>query len=368
MVRGTVTSASHDGRLVWDVVIGDRFIAALAAPADDRAISALAEAASDPDVEVERLVEKVPAPSTDPDRGFAIVWWPDDGTETVTAVVRGSAVVDLESPGGSRRFDARGVRPWHLAEFRDVIGVRVAGAEAPLDRLGTATERVRHARASLRATTIEWVAASESAQFAEASEAEAAVEDGDTVLRGVRPVRWTPDAAGGSARPGHGPGAATVPLSARDLRAEDAPAGEADAGTDLPRRQPPAAVPMVRIAGGEPRIVAAPILIGRRPRAPRTPFSRSGMPELVAVRSPTGIVSGTHLELRAEGSRLVATDLQSTNGTLLRTPVGVRRLRAGESIVVAEGSSLDLGDGTIVEVLPVREGAASPNRDDRPST
>jgi hypothetical protein len=30
----------------------------------------------------------------------------------------------------------------------------------------------------------------------------------------------------------------------------------------------------------------------------------------------------------------------------------VRRLRAGESLVVTPGSSIDLGDDTIIEILP----------------
>jgi hypothetical protein len=56
--------------------------------------------------------------------------------------------------------------------------------------------------------------------------------------------------------------------------------------------------------------------------------------------------------LRLEGERLVATDLRSTNGTIVRTPRGSRRMRAGESIVVTPGTILDLGDDTIVEILP----------------
>jgi hypothetical protein len=347
MVGGTVTSASHEGRAAWDVVIGDRFIAALGAPADVGAISALAEAAGDPGVGIERLVEAVPGPASDRDQGFAIVWWPDDGTETVTAVVRGTAIVDLESPGGSRRFDARGIRPWHLAEFRDVTGVRVSSADAPLDRIGTAPDRLRQPRASLRASTIEWVATPVGPATPDEPDGV-----GDTVLRGLRPP----------------PGAATAPLAVDEVPHRRRGSTEADVpASDEHRAGPPDARPVVRIGDGEARTIGPPILIGRRPRAPLTPFGRDGMPELVAVRSPTGVVSGTHLELRVEGSRLVATDLRSTNGTLLRTPDGTRRLRAGESIVVVEGSSLDLGDDTIVEVLPPKTDDTDPTRDDRPS-
>ena len=78
---------------------------------------------------------------------------------------------------------------------------------------------------------------------------------------------------------------------------------------------------------------------------------RAARRELVTVPSPHAVVSGTHLELRLEGTRLVATDLKSTNGTIVRSASGSRRMRSGESIVVAPGSSLDLGDDTIIEIL-----------------
>ena len=67
-----------------------------------------------------------------------------------------------------------------------------------------------------------------------------------------------------------------------------------------------------------------------------------------------------------EGARLVASDLRSTNGTTVIGPRAPRRLRAGESIVVVPGMSLDLGDDTIVEILPP-PGVDHPTRD-RPNT
>ncbi len=113
-------------------------------------------------------------------------------------------------------------------------------------------------------------------------------------------------------------------------------------------------VPRVRIAGGPVRTVTVPLLIGRRPSPQRLAVDGAES-ELVAVESRGGFVSATHLELRVEGTRLVATDLRSTNGTTLRsTGGGRRRLRSGESIVVIPGVALDLGDDTIIEILPPR--------------
>ena len=110
-------------------------------------------------------------------------------------------------------------------------------------------------------------------------------------------------------------------------------------------------VPAFRVGGGPPHPITGRVLIGRRPLAPRIPDAAGGAPQLVTVPSPRAVVSGTHLELRLEGTRLVATDLKSTNGTIVRGASGSRRMRAGESIVVAPGSSLDLGDDTIIEIL-----------------
>jgi FHA domain-containing protein len=414
MVAGTVTSSAVPGASVWDVVVGDRFIVAIAAPSPDAVTTALAAAAADEAVTVEALVGMIPLGGADAVESFAIVWWPGPGTEEVTAVVRGDAVVDLTSPGGSRRFDARGIRPWHLADFRSVIALRITGADAPLDRLGGSGDPVGRGRAGLRASIVEWSAAP-----ARPRRPDAAVADADTVLL---PRPHDPDSARRAAadpsfdvaspptsrlriiRPAERPSpspdselagreprvlgaglrhdAATIPpplepsAADRDAAAEHAAAGSAEPSTrPTPAEHAAAAsgepsatpaehagaasaplgsatgVPAFRIGGGEPHPVTGPVLIGRRPVASRVPDPRGVLPELVTVASPRAVVSGTHLELRIEGSRVVATDLRSTNGTIVRSATGARRMRAGESIVVAPGTRLDLGDDTIIEIL-----------------
>ena len=114
MVAGSVTSAAVPGAPAWDIVVGDRFIAAIAAPAPDAATSALASAAADEAVTIEALVSRVPLGGADAVESFGIVWWPGDSPAEVTAVVRGDAVVDLTSPGGTRRFDSRGLSLIHI--------------------------------------------------------------------------------------------------------------------------------------------------------------------------------------------------------------------------------------------------------------
>jgi len=76
MVAGTVTSSAVPGASAWDVVVGDRFIVAVAAPSPDMTTSALAAAAADDTVTVEALVGMIPLGGADAVESFAIVWWP----------------------------------------------------------------------------------------------------------------------------------------------------------------------------------------------------------------------------------------------------------------------------------------------------
>lgn len=93
--------------------------------------------------------------------------------------------------------------------------------------------------------------------------------------------------------------------------------------------------------------------IGRRPSRPRIPTWDS--PRLVRVPSPSGEVSASHLEVRQRGSSVVVTDLKTTNGSVVRAPgrdpVALAR---GESLVVAPGTTIDIGDGNIVTILPLQ--------------
>ena len=96
-----------------------------------------------------------------------------------------------------------------------------------------------------------------------------------------------------------------------------------------------------------------PVVIGRRPRSTRA--SGAELPTLIAVDSPEGDISRSHVEIRAEGEHVLVTDLATTNGTVLRRsgqdPV---RLHPNEPTMVVSGDVLDLGDGVTVtfEDLP----------------
>lgn len=125
----------------------------------------------------------------------------------------------------------------------------------------------------------------------------------------------------------------TAPL---DVPATDAPA--------------PAAPVLVGVRGGERSRLDAPIVFGRNPVATR----RSGpTPVLVPVASPSQVVSASHVRIELSGQVVVVTDLRSRNGTTVLIPGSApRKLRAGESFVVPGAASVDIGDGTIIEITP----------------
>ena len=98
-----------------------------------------------------------------------------------------------------------------------------------------------------------------------------------------------------------------------------------------------------------------PLVIGRHPVPPR--ISTGPPPRLHTVLSRSGLVSGSHVEIRQEGSAIVVTDLHSTNGTVVTIPgTSGRLLRSGESLVVVPGSIIELAGDVVIEALPLGVG------------
>jgi hypothetical protein len=108
-----------------------------------------------------------------------------------------------------------------------------------------------------------------------------------------------------------------------------------------------------RLGGGQVYRLDTPVYIGRKPSSPR--IVTGTLPRLLRVASPSMEVSSTHVELRQEGSSVVVTDMRSTNGTFVSQPgASPVKLRQGESMVVTPGTLVDIGDGNVLEILPIR--------------
>lgn len=329
MVEGIVTLASSARRPRWAFVVGRSFLAAVPADAADVVVRALAAFAPHRDVDLESMVTHLPQSGDNALDSFALVV-PVPGTApdeaAVSVLVRGRLAVDVYSVGGSRRFAAAGVLPWLLADFQSVTGVVVGDVEmppAPLDGTGTGfgatTGNGDRLTWQLRAAElpVDTFASAPTRAVAIAGDtlARRGTAAGDTVVLPSSPRRVStdadPGAGGGQKRPRYG-----FLLGGTDYRLDD------------------------------------PYYLGRQPHAPR--IHAAGTPTLLVVPSPTRSVSGTHLEIRQEGDAVVVTDLGSTNGTVLIPPGGAgERLRHGSSRTVVPGTRVDIGDGNIVEILPV---------------
>jgi hypothetical protein len=112
---------------------------------------------------------------------------------------------------------------------------------------------------------------------------------------------------------------------------------------------PPSAAGVLRVSNGASVLLDRTVIIGRRPRSTRV--SGPELPHLIAVDSPQQDISRNHVEIRVEGDTILATDLQTTNGTrLLRAGAEPVRLHPAEATMVVVGDVLDLGDGITVAV------------------
>lgn len=104
--------------------------------------------------------------------------------------------------------------------------------------------------------------------------------------------------------------------------------------------------PTLVVSTGERVALDRSAVVGRRPRAVR---ATGAIPHLVTVPSPNQDISRNHVELRVEGSDVVATDLGTTNGTwLLRTGVEPVRLQPSDAALLVAGDRLDLGEDVVL--------------------
>jgi hypothetical protein len=363
----------------WLFVAGLRFVAVFDSTVSDEILDSVWWLAGSELATIESVVGAFPLTGPDVVRSFAVaeLGEPNAASEVlVTAVVRGSAAIDVFSVGGSRRFTAAGVQPWVLAEFRSVTGLVLGGDDlptAPVARAGVGSLPLGSGvvDGELLAWSSTPIAATPRAPSlqkpADAPDARGAVESAapidDTVIR----------PRGGASLFAHG--AVDAPIDADALPgAEAEPARhELPGAVDIepPSDTPGSGVPSttveaplatqpepivrapdrfaIRVGSGDILALDVPVLIGRRPAPLRV--ASGAEPRLIAVPSPEHQVSSTHVQIEQSGDAVVVTDLRSTNGTTV-TPAGgpTARMRPGQSLVVLPGTRVEIGDGNIIEI------------------
>ena len=121
-------------------------------------------------------------------------------------------------------------------------------------------------------------------------------------------------------------------------------------GTPVPATTPAARIrhATLLIPGQAPLTLDRGAIVGTRPKFTRVQAGFA--PHLVTVSSPSSEISRSHVEIRVEGTTLLAVDLNSTNGTmLLRRGVDPVRLQPGEPSILVPGDRVDLGDGIVLD-------------------
>lgn len=405
MTGGFVRYAPTAGPSRWLLIAGRRFVAAVESTASDEIVDTVYWLADSDLATIESVVGAFPLAGADSIRSFAVAEVAEPnaaGEVTVTAVVRGSAAIDVFSVGGARRFSAGGVQPWVLAEFRTVTGLVLQGDDMPTGpvarlSIGSLPLRVGVTDGELLTWTLQPIERAERsarppAEGAEPANSAAGGSEPDaptgraaeeTIIRdrsrssslfgrGAEPIGDGAEQALPAAHPAAHEVQGAVDIEESGSRSGDvgrplffsdtprAPAGPLTMATDdaFPATEPVVLPPApatfaARLPSGDRMRLDVPLLVGRRPAPQRV--GSGPEPRLVAVVSPTQEVSSTHVRIEQSGDAVVVTDLRSTNGTVVTGPGGTRRLRPGESAVVLAGARVEIGDGNIIEITEADE-------------
>jgi pSer/pThr/pTyr-binding forkhead associated (FHA) protein len=159
------------------------------------------------------------------------------------------------------------------------------------------------------------------------------------------PAQSAPPAQSGPPEQDGPPGAVGGPEQPTPVTAA-APSPAPPAAEQPPARQ---VLGVLHPSSGGTVDVDRPVVIGRSPVASRVRSDQ--LPRLLTVPSPSHDISRTHVQIAPENGRLVVTDLNSTNGTILVLPDGRRAdLRPGVGVPLDYGSVIDLGDGITIAV------------------
>ena len=298
-------AVARDPGVAGYAMVSDRFLAVLAADAGDETALRLWHALSGDEPTLEAALATLSSPRAGagaqaalPD--FAVVELVDAPTRSVALAVRGAAGIELAGGGDVRTGEAPGA--WTRSGAREVSGLTLRLRSSP------ATGRLPLGRGVVRADRLDWGAPS----------------DRDTAAAVSEPPLQT--------------------LRRDRMPAAESAASAVDERTELSRaRRRSAARPVLRLGADRVLELDRPVVLGRSPHPAAHPGAR-----LVPLPSPQREISGTHLEVRLDGEALVATDLGSTNGTIVREPGGsAMLLRHGSTARLSPGSSLDLGDGAV---------------------
>lgn len=298
-------------------IVTDRFLGLIGSDARASVVNELYELLEQPDTRIRDVLDIFHAPASA--SRFALVEVVDPVARVFQLAVRGDVLVDMRGATVDSFSGPRGAN-WITGEARGIASLRLSLGSAPADA----------ARLPLR---------------------RGVVHASEVGLR-LAAARQTPAERGGE------PHLETVRVDMAEIRRQlaEREAVPAPARTVLDRS--PVQVDLARIVrptgwtlrlpDGNTLDAAEQIVVGRRPW-------RSAPDETstyyVVAHSPRREISSKHLEIRLVGDALEARDLDSANGTVVRTPdQPPRLLHGGRATQLTTGDTLDLGEGFLITV------------------
>ncbi len=342
-------------------VVGDSVVVVL--PLAERGrVAALWELA-DAGASADTLIDALLAGGLSGLSDFALL---DDDDSGVRIIVRGTATATVHTEAGVQHLSAVTGTTWHEQLFTSVTGGRIS--------LGGDSEAVHPLTEGLaRVSAVEFgmpfsmaaVAGGEPVAAQGPAPAAPVAPTGPELTIVPEPEPEPEPPAVPEREPEPTPEPAPEPPAVPDHAWSDRD-GQTVSGEPTPDFERPP------IAGQEmaPDVVSRPVaslvfstgdvievdrtvLIGRAPEARQ--FASHDQPRVVTVSSPNQEISSTHLEIRpgagADHGSAIATDLGSTNGTILVQPgLASEELKAGIAVSLIPGAVLDLGDGVTIQV------------------
>jgi hypothetical protein len=357
----------------WYAVVGDRVTVLL--PSSQRGRVAGLWDLADSGAGADAVLDALLAGGLSSLDHFALVAHDDDSTRLI---VRGAATANVSSAGGDEIVTAAAGTTWSEKVLTGASSVRVT-----LTGDGAADHPLTPGLA--RVSVVEFGTPTASAPAA--PEAPAAPVEQPAAAVAPDPEPQPEPTAEPQPVPAPTPAptpapepAAAPPMSFGEPDDDPTPTGETPAvrddwsdrdgqtmvGVPVPDFQRPP-IPGQEIA---PDVVAEPVaalvfstgdvvavdrtvLVGRAPEARQ--FASHDQPHVVTVPSPHQEISSTHLEIRpgagADHGAAIATDLGSTNGTVLALPgLDPEEMKPGIAVSLVPGAVLDLGDGVTIQV------------------
>jgi FHA domain len=340
-------------------LVSDRFVCTLEPLASHEKLLALWELLDDDSSQFEDILTYFARDGIAHLPSFALAQLVDTATGSVLLAVRGTGRIELNGPG-SGSYVGAGATTWVEGSAQNVIGMVLC-----LGSLDESQQRLPVLRGIVSSTSVSWGEPLSSRPNDSNASTTASGEEPDLadvpdwalstyVDADVTRSRSASDRAEGSA-------AAELPededktVYVRGSRATVAPELDEDADKTVmlaSRKKRNASKPhgpRLGLPDGSTADLDAPVIVGRKPRVePGTTVT----PRLVTVTSPTSEVSGNHIEFSVENGVVRVRDLNSTNGSIIRSPGRESFvLTSGEIVTATTGTDVDIGDGNVVTIV-----------------